>query len=95
VPHLVALLKEPGPSAPVKLKNGRYVVPEVVRLRHAFNCLTCHPPAARPNEPVPGPVPGIHFTRVITFTRSPPPAQARAELLEITRELRLGVGGLL
>ncbi len=70
VPHLVALLKETGPSTPVKLKNGRYVVPEVVRLRHAFNCLTCHPPAAKPGEPAPGAVPGINFTRVITLTKT-------------------------
>jgi HEAT repeat protein len=69
VPYLVSLLKEPDPSAPVKLRNGRFVVPQLVRLRHTFNCLTCHPPAARPGEPVPGAVPGINFTRVTTLTR--------------------------
>jgi hypothetical protein len=69
VPYLVSQLKEPDPAAPVKLRNGRFVVREVVRLRHTFNCLTCHPPAAKPNEPVPGAVPGINFTRVITLTR--------------------------
>jgi hypothetical protein len=70
VPYLVSLLKEPGPAAPVKLSNGRFVVREVVRLRHTFNCLTCHPPAAQASEPVPGAVPGINFTRVITLTRT-------------------------
>jgi hypothetical protein len=68
VPYLVGLLKEPDPSAPVQLKNGRFVVPQVVRLRHTFNCLVCHPPAAKRGEPVPGAVPGINFTQVTTFT---------------------------
>src|SRR5581483_8682869 len=70
VPHLVGLLKGPDPSAPVRLRNGRYFVPQVVRLRHTFNCLTCHPPAAHANEPVPGAVPGVNLTRVITLTRT-------------------------
>jgi hypothetical protein len=65
VPYLVSMLKEPDPSAPVKLPNGRFVVRDVVRLRHTFNCLTCHPPAAKANEPVPGAVPGINLTRLI------------------------------
>jgi HEAT repeat protein len=73
VPSLVGLLKEPSPNAPVKLPNGKVVVREVVRLRHAFNCLTCHPPAATNREPVPGAVPGINLTRVIT--RTEPTAQ--------------------
>jgi hypothetical protein len=81
-PYLVSLLKEPDPSAPVQLKNGRYFVPQVVRLRHTFNCLTCHPPAAKPNEPVPGAVPGINLTRVITHTRPLPPIPPAVERAE-------------
>jgi HEAT repeat protein len=73
VPVLVGLLHEPNPNAPVKLPNGKLVVREVVRLRHAFNCLTCHPPAATNKEPVPGAVPGINLTRIIP--RSEPTAQ--------------------
>jgi HEAT repeat protein len=66
VPFLVGMLNEPDPAAPVKLPNGRTVVREVVRMRHAFNCLACHPPAATNREPVPGAVPGINLTRVLT-----------------------------
>jgi HEAT repeat protein len=87
VPYLVSLLKEPGPSAPVKLKNGRYFVPQVVRLRHTFNCLTCPPPAAKANEPVPGAVPGVNFTRVITYTRPLPPAVERANEAVIKKQI--------
>ncbi len=73
VPLLVGLLKEPSPAAPVKLPNGKVVVREVVRMRHALNCLACHPPAAGNNEPVPGAVPGINLTRIIP--RSEPTVQ--------------------
>jgi HEAT repeat protein len=89
VPYLVSLLKEPDPSGPVKLHNGRFVVPQVVRLRHTFNCLTCHPPAAKPNEPVPGAVPGAHFRRVV-FVKRPPSPLERAALAPVTDAVARG-----
>jgi hypothetical protein len=91
VPYLVSLLKEPDPAAPVKLKNGRYFVPQVVRLRHTFNCLTCHPPAAKADEPVPGAIPGVNFTKMITYTRPLPPGQARAAAAGVVDALAKGM----
>jgi HEAT repeat protein len=59
VPYLVTLLKEPTPVAPFPVGKDRWAMREVVALRHVNNCLTCHPPASRPGEPVPGNVPNV------------------------------------
>ncbi len=46
IPHLIALLKLPDPTAPYPVGDNRYRVAEVVRLNHVTNCLYCHPPGS-------------------------------------------------
>jgi HEAT repeat protein len=72
VPHLVGLLKEPDPAAPV-LARDQFLVREIVKLKHTNNCLTCHPPAGTGGDPVPGIVPGQKLVRVSTRVRQNPP----------------------
>jgi hypothetical protein len=54
VPVLVSLLKLPDPAGPLTIHKNRHILQDVVRLNHLNNCLMCHPPAARANEPVLG-----------------------------------------
>jgi hypothetical protein len=46
---------------------------EVVALRHVNNCLTCHPPASGPDQPVPGSVPNVTVTQFVPSGSSPSP----------------------
>jgi hypothetical protein len=54
VPVLVSLLKLPDPAGPLTIHKNRHILQDVVRLNHLNNCMMCHPPAARANEPVLG-----------------------------------------
>ena len=71
VPELIALLKRSNPSLPVKLNANCTVVQELVRTNHFTNCLLCHPPALKDNDPVIGidPAVAIPFT-LVTATPS-------------------------
>src|SRR5205807_3785111 len=59
MPQLIAMLDRPDPGVPFPRGSNRLGVREVVCLRHESNCLTCHPPAFKTGEPVPGVVPGV------------------------------------
>ncbi len=52
IPELVVLLGKPQPGLPVTLPNKAVVIREVVKVNHLRNCMLCHPPALRGNEPV-------------------------------------------
>jgi len=54
---LAGLLDEPDPTAPVRDKEGKWVVTEVVRVNHLGNCLLCHAPSFNRKEPIRGVVP--------------------------------------
>src|SRR5262249_29402583 len=73
VPYLVALLKERTPLAPFPVAKDRWAMREVVALRHVNNCLTCHPPAASPGEPVPGNVPNVSIPLLVPGGSGPSP----------------------
>jgi len=66
VPGLVKLLKEPSPTAPVKVKGG-YTVQEVVRINHLCNCVLCHAPSlekgdlVRRSVPIPGQTIAVYY----------------------------------
>jgi hypothetical protein len=66
---LVSLLGEPDPAAPSPGTGRQTVVREVVRLKHVENCLTCHPPALTPRDPVPGQVPGVSWQKFTPVVR--------------------------
>jgi uncharacterized membrane protein YgcG len=71
VPYLVTLLREPTPLAPYPVNKERWAMREVVALRHVNNCMTCHPPAFSPGEPVPGAVPNVSISHLIPGNSSP------------------------
>jgi hypothetical protein len=54
VAELVVMLGEPRPGRPYVTPDRRVVIREVVKINHLANCLLCHPPALRGNEPVLG-----------------------------------------
>jgi hypothetical protein len=66
VPTLVSYLKEADSSPPNK---GQTLWPEVIRVRHATNCLMCHAPAATLTDPVAGWVPGITLLGTVRVQR--------------------------
>lgn len=49
---LADLLDEPDPCAPVRDKNNKWVVAEVVRVNHLRNCLLCHAVSTARNDPL-------------------------------------------
>jgi hypothetical protein len=51
------LLDEPDPAAPVRGKDGKWRVTELVRVNHLRNCLLCHAPSSDDKDPVRGLVP--------------------------------------
>ena len=56
--RLVQLLDRPSPSAPYLGPQSRQrVVPEVVRVNHLKNCMMCHAPSYKPDDPIRGRVP--------------------------------------
>jgi hypothetical protein len=54
---LADLLDQPDPAAPVKGKDNKWAVTEVVRVNHLRNCLLCHAPSSSDKERVRGLVP--------------------------------------
>jgi HEAT repeat protein len=69
-PDLVRLLDRPDPRAPRLTGDGKWVVPQLVRVNHLRNCLLCHAPSAdkadlvRAPVPTPGkPLPVVYYDR--------------------------------
>jgi hypothetical protein len=54
---LVGMIEEPDPRAPVRDKNNRWVVAEVVKINHLRNCLACHAPSADRTDPLRAAIP--------------------------------------
>ena len=54
---LAPLLDLPNPMAPVREKENKWTVTEVVRINHLRNCLMCHAPSFNRQEPIRGLVP--------------------------------------
>lgn len=75
---LAGLLDEPDPAAPVRDKDKKWTVTEVVRVNHLRNCLLCHAPSFDARQPIRGlvpekgqPVPVIyHESKEGTFVRA-------------------------
>jgi hypothetical protein len=49
---LAGMLDEPDPCAPVREKNNKWVVAEVVRVNHLRNCLLCHAVSTARTDPL-------------------------------------------
>jgi HEAT repeat protein len=49
IPNLVTLLDQPDPAGVQPLKN-RYIMRDLVKIRHELNCLMCHAPSARGDD---------------------------------------------
>ena len=56
-PSLVALLDKPDPCAPVRTKDHKWIVKELVGVNHLRNCFLCHAPSFDRKDPVRGLVP--------------------------------------
>jgi HEAT repeat protein len=78
VPRLVKLLQAPDPGMPRLVGKDQYLVREVVGINHQTNCLMCHAPAVRGNDPVPGWVPGVVFIGTTQQGYGPPRPKAPA-----------------
>ncbi len=78
IPELVVLLGKPQPGLPVTLPNKAVVIREVVKVNHLRNCMLCHPPALRGNEPVVG-VDPVWNNDVFGTSRDPAVSQARLQ----------------
>jgi hypothetical protein len=82
VPELVVLLGKPHPGRPVMLPNKGVVIQEVVKVNHLRNCMLCHPPALRGNEPVVGIDPVWNLDG---SSRDPTVLQAQASIQNVQR----------
>ncbi len=67
IPALVALLNEPDAKW---TDGGPPVVREMVKLRHATNCLTCHAPSTGAGDPLRASVPMMPDRRANRFIRA-------------------------
>jgi hypothetical protein len=54
VPELITMLRDPPAGRPVITPDRRVVIREVVKINHNHNCMLCHAPAFRGDEPVIG-----------------------------------------
>ncbi|HEY7330559.1 MAG TPA: hypothetical protein VH592_23165 [Gemmataceae bacterium] len=63
---LADMLDQPDPCAPVRNKNDKWVVAEVVKINHLRNCLLCHAPSTDRKDPLRAivPTPGQPLPRV-------------------------------
>ena len=57
VPTLKTMLDLPDPAAPARNEKGKWEIAEVVKMSHLNNCLLCHAPSFRKDDPVPGLIP--------------------------------------
>ena len=57
VDELVEQIDQPDPTVPFKNKKGRLALREVIAINHMRNCLLCHAPSRRTDDPVRGNVP--------------------------------------
>ncbi len=69
VPLLGVLKELEMQAAPPESNAPRPKIREMVRLKHVDNCLTCHPPALKRDDPVTGAIPDLSFVSITAKTR--------------------------
>jgi hypothetical protein len=57
LPGLVDLLDQPDPAASAQSKDGKWFLPQLVRINHLRNCVLCHSPSFDTKDLVRAPVP--------------------------------------